>query len=385
MESKQQFLTDWGYERDVQPFIYEAWEKAGFETATSVQQQSSPIIQSGDDLIAEAPTGSGKTLAYLLPVLQKIDPEKKHVQALILASSHELVMQIHEQIQKWSTGSGYSSATLIGGANVKRQIEKLKKKPKIVVGTPGRVQELINQKKLKMHEVQTLIFDEADQLMVPEHKETIYSILKSAQSETQILLFSATLPQEVAEDAQSFMKQPKVVRVSRDEVETPHVDHIYFLAEEREKIDLLRKIVRGTEKKTLAFTNHIDKVLEMAEKLQYKKVAVDAIHRESKKDERANAIKNLRTGKSEALIATDIAARGLDIPDLPQVVNLDIPTDVTQYIHRSGRTGRLGSNTEGTVISIVTPREEKELKRYCKQLNVPLTKKIIRKGQIIDA
>lgn len=197
---------------DLKPFLQTAWDKSSFEKLTAIQLHTVRFIIEGKDIIAESPTGSGKTLAYLLPLLQQIDPTEKNTQIVILASSHELVMQIHQEVQEWSRDSEIGSATLIGGANVKRQIEKLKKKPQIVIGTPGRMNELINQKKLKMHQVKTLVLDEADQLLVPEHISTIEKIVKSTLSERQVLVFSATLPETVQSKAKEIMHSPEVIR-----------------------------------------------------------------------------------------------------------------------------------------------------------------------------
>jgi len=251
-----------------------------------------------------------------MPLLQKVDTDKKHVQVVILASSHELVMQIHQEVQNWAQGSGISSTTLIGGANMKRQIEKLKKKPNVVIGTPGRVSELINQKKLKMHEVQTLVLDEGDQLLVPEHRKTIHGIV-------------------------------------------------------------VRKIARHGEVKALAFLKEISHLQAMAEKLEYKGLSVGVLNSDSNKQDRANTLKDFRTGKLPLLLSTDVAARGLDITDLTHIIHVDLPEDMNQYIHRSGRTGRLGS-TSGTVISVVTPKEEKMLKKFSRDLcSVPLSQLLV--------
>ncbi|WP_258871512.1 DEAD/DEAH box helicase family protein, partial [Halobacillus trueperi] len=163
---------------ELSPSTKEAWQVSGYESLTKVQEQAIPFILQGTDVVAEAPTGSGKTLAYLLPLIEKVDPEQKHTQVLIMASSHELVMQIHQEVQTWTKGSGISSMTMIGGANIKRQMDKLKKKPHIVVGTPGRVYELLQKKKLKAHEIKAVIMDEADQLLVPEHIHTVEDVLK---------------------------------------------------------------------------------------------------------------------------------------------------------------------------------------------------------------
>ncbi len=365
-------------------FINEAWEKSGFTEQTAIQTKVSSSILNGKDVIAKSPTGSGKTLAYLLPLLQNMESDKKHVQAVILASSHELVMQIHQEVQKWTQGSGISSATLIGGANMKRQIEKLKKKPNVVIGTPGRVHELINQKKLKMHEVQSLVLDEGDQLLVPEHYQTIQSIVKSTLQDRQLLLFSATLSEHTEQEAKTFMQDPYVVKVSEEEINKPDVEHIYFVCEAREKIDLVRKIVKHENGKALAFLKEISHLQAMAQKLEYQGISVGVLNSNSHKQERQRTLKDFREGKLPLVLSTDVAARGLDIRDLTHIIHVDLPEDVNQYIHRSGRTGRLGSSS-GTIISIVTPQEERLLKKYSQQLDLSLSKKVFYKGEMKEA
>lgn len=367
----------------MKPFLKAAWEKAGFQEPTAIQLKASPLMLEGKDLMAEAPTGSGKTLAYLLPLFEKINEDNKNVQAVILASSHELVMQIHQEIQKWTEGSSIHSVSLIGGANVKRQLDKLKKRPQIVVGTPGRINELITKKKLKVHEVKTIVCDEGDQLLVPEHIPTVKSIVKSTLSDRQIVLFSATLPEKAEITAKEMMNQPEVIKVSESEIDKPEVSHIYFVCDAREKFEVLRKIERIEGLKALGFVRDIGNLSVLAEKLEYKGVSLGVLHSDAKRDERKNAIKGFRNDKYRLLLVTDVAARGLDIPDLTHVVNLDVPKDVTQYIHRSGRTGRLGSST-GTVISIVTPGEEKALQKYGRELNVEMVKKEFYKDKIQD-
>ncbi|WP_077622756.1 DEAD/DEAH box helicase [Sediminibacillus massiliensis] len=364
-------------------FLQDAWHNAGFEKATAVQSRAVPLISEGKDVIAEAPTGSGKTLAYLLPLMQHINPEHKHVQAVILASSHELVMQIHKELQAWAEGSGITGITLIGGANVKRQLEKLKKRPQIIIGTPGRVMELINKKKLKMHEVKTLVFDEADQLFNPEHQQTIQAVVKSTMSDRQIVLFSATLSEQVADSAQKLMNKPEIIRVTKDEVETPPVEHVYLVTEARQKLDTLRKLIRGSEMKALAFVRDIGNLSVSAEKLEYKGIEAGVIHGESKKQEREKTIKEFRSGNKPIVLATDVAARGLDIKDITHIINLDLPENTDQYIHRAGRIGRLGT-AGGTVISIITEQEEKQLQKIATNMNVKLCRKQLVKGKLIN-
>jgi superfamily II DNA/RNA helicase len=367
----------------LKPFIQTVWEKSAFKSPTSIQLQAIPLIKEGRDVIAESPTGTGKTLAYLLPVLDRIDPESQSIQAVILASSQELVMQILEQVQKWAEGSGIRSASFIGGANVSRQLEKIKKRPQLIVGTPGRMLELIKQKKLKMHEVKMVVLDEGDQLLVPEHIETIKQIIKSSLSDRQVALFSATLTERAIHMARDLTQEAELIQVKKDEtIQAGKVEHIYFVCEKREKPMLLEKIARLDSIRGLAFINDIAEIDYTAAKLQFKEIAVAVLHSDLKKDARKTALKNLRTGKIKILIASDVAARGLDIQDVTHVVHVDFAKDITQYIHRSGRTGRFGA--DGIVISLVNEREERELKRYCQELKIPLSKKIFYSGQIID-
>ncbi|MFJ7830721.1 DEAD/DEAH box helicase [Peribacillus sp. NPDC097284] len=367
---------------DRKPFIQEVWKKSGFAQLTPVQTKTIPVIAQGKDVMAESPTGTGKTLAYLLPLLEKIDPEKKSPQALILASSRELVMQINEEIRIWSEGSGISGAAFIGGANVKRQLDKLKKHPQVIAGTPGRVYELIAQKKLKMHEVKTIVLDEGDQLIIPEHMQTINNIIKTTLKDRQIMVFSATLPEETEKVARGFMNEPELIKVDKSEKMDSKVDHLYFVVERREKSKILEKITRLKDVKALAFLNDIAELSVLHEKLSYKGIEMGVLHGESNKVDREKALRKLRSGKSPMLIATDVAARGLDIKGLTAVVHIDMAENIDQYIHRSGRTGRAGA--DGTVISIVTEREERELKKMARELEIPLTKVTFYGGNIVE-
>ncbi|WP_139376822.1 DEAD/DEAH box helicase [Halobacillus salinus] len=365
-------------------FIEKAWGEAGYESFTSVQEKAMPFIYKGGDVVAEAPTGSGKTLAYLLPLLEKVDPDVKRTQVLIMASSHELVMQIHQEVLKWTQGSGIGSTPLIGGANIKRQIEKLKKKPAVLIGTPGRIHELMERKKIKAHEIQTVVMDEADQLLVPEHLPTVETILKAMKQDRQILLFSATLPEEVIEVAQTFMDAEAEVVQVESEVMKPKVDHVYIACEDRDKIELLRKLAHVDGFKGLGFMQDIAKLNVFAEKLIYGKLDLGLLHSDAKKEQRAKAIKEFRKGEYDLLLATDVAARGLDILDITYIVNLDIPKDETSYVHRAGRTARIGAQ-DGVVVSLVNPVEEKRLKKYARDLDFALTKKNLYKGKLVDA
>ncbi len=369
--------------KDMKPFIQEAWTKSGFQQPTTIQQQAIPLIIDGKDIIAQSPTGTGKTLAYLLPLLEKIDVEKKAVQAVIIASSQELIMQILEEIGKWATGSGIRAASFIGGANVKRQLEKLKKHPHIALGTPGRMLELIKQKKLKMHEVKTIILDECDQLLVPEHTSTVTNIVKSTLSDRQMVMFSATLPSHIEKIAAEMAKSPSMLKINKDEtIVAEEVSHFYFIAEQRDKMKMLEKISRLNGIKGLVFVRDIGNLTVLSEKLDFKNIKVSTLHSDLDKTERQKALKDFKEGRTNLLLATDVAARGLDIKGITHVVHYDFPKDMEQYVHRSGRTGRFGAS--GTVLSIINEREERELKKFGNQLNIPVQKMMIRGGDITE-
>lgn len=368
---------------NLSPFLQENWEKSGFQHATSIQESAIPFILNGKDLIAESPTGTGKTLAYLLPLLHKIEPDSQSLQAVVLASSQELVMQVYSEFQKWSEGSGIRGTSIIGGANVKRQLEKLKKRPHVIFATPGRLLELIKQKKVKMHEVKLVVLDEGDQLLIPEHLNTVQNIVKSTMADRQVVLFSATMKAETEKLAKELTKEPEILRIKKDELASSgKVEHIYFLAEPRDKIKLLEKIARLDNIKALAFINDIGEIEVFKEKLHFKELSIGILHSDMKKLERQAELKAFRDGKTKMLIATDVAARGLDIQGVTHVVHVDFPRDIAQYVHRAGRTGRMGA--DGTVISLVTEREERELKRYSKELKVTPEKRIFYKGQIAE-
>jgi len=368
----------------MKPFIEENWAKQGFQKPTTIQDKAIPEILDGKDIIAESPTGTGKTLAYLLPVLNKINAESKAMQAIILASSQELVMQILTEVQKWGENSGVRSASFIGGANVKRQLEKLKKNPHLAICTPGRALELIKQKKLKMHEVRTIVLDEADQLLVPEHIESVRQIIKATQKEErQVVMFSATLTDRTEALGKELLSDPAVIRVKKDTtIEAADVEHIYFQAEYRDKIKLMEKISRLENAKVLVFIKDIGNLDVLHEKLSFKDIQTSKLHSDLNKMDRQKYTRLFRSGKTTMLLATDVAARGLDIQNITHVVHYDFAKDKTQYIHRSGRTGRFGK--EGTVISLVTDREERELKQMLKELNLPLERKVFYQGEITN-
>ncbi len=362
----------------LKPFLQKHWENAGFSMPTAVQEQTYSLIMSGHDVIAESPTGTGKTLAYLLPLLDKIDPSNKNIQVVVLASSRELVMQIFDVASAWCKGGDVKVASFIGGVAMDRQLDKLKKKPQLVVGTPGRVDELIIRKKMKMHEVKAVVLDEGDYLLQAEHVPTISRILKSTLKDRQVLLFSATLPKETQEIAQTWMEAAALIHIGREDNQ---VSHVYLTCDKRDKITVLEKLVKGANVRALAFSNDIGNMTVLVDKLHFRQVGLRMIHGDSKKEEREAAIKGFRAGEYPLLMATDVAARGLDIAGLEYVINMDVPDAGSKYIHRAGRTGRQGAR--GMVITIVSPEQIRDLKRIAKGLELTIQSARLYKGEIV--
>lgn len=362
----------------LKPALQETWKKS-FKEPTPVQERAIPAILEGKDVIVRSPTGTGKTVAYLLPILNQLDETKEATQAVILAPSRELVMQIFEEIKKWSEGTGISSTSLVGGANIKRQMEKLKKRPQLIVGTPGRIWELIQMKKVKMHEVKTIVLDEGDELLEKEHFDAVRSIVKSALNDRQLLLFSATALQDPDQVKTMLGREPEWVTVEEEQAVPSKIEHVYLLCEPREKIKLLGKIAKMDGMKGLVFIRSVGHLHVIADKLSYEGVDLAILHSDLRKDERKRALTRLESGDISILLATDIAARGLDIEGISHVIHFDLAEDAEQYIHRSGRTGRMGKS--GTVVSLVHPRDERELQKYGRKLGVPILRKRLYKGE----
>jgi len=365
--------------KELKPSIRKNWEAFGFPEFTTIQAKAIPHILKNTDVVCESPTGTGKTLAYLLPCLHKINEENKGLQAIILAPSRELVMQITDQVRTWSKGTEIKCTPLIGGGNIKKQIEKLKDRPQIIVGTTGRIIELMKMKKLKTHEVKTIIVDEADQLVSDEHFQHIRDIIKSTLKDRQVLFFSATISTRTEEIAKTIMKDPEIIRVNREK-QSSNVDHIYFSCEQRDKVDFLRKLISTKLGKSIVFIKSLEKIAEVEAKLKYHGYPVAVLAGESTKQERVKTMKDIRTGKITTLLTTDVAARGLDIENITHVIHFDFPKTDAQYLHRSGRTGRMGK--KGTVISLVNAIEESFLKKMSKQLGLTFTKMRLYEGKI---
>lgn len=365
--------------------LIDALKKENIFEPTDIQAKTIPLALENRDVVGESQTGSGKTLAFLLPIFQKIDSSKREMQSVILAPTHELVMQIDKQIKLLSENSniGITSTPIMGEVNIKRQIEKLKEKPHIIIGSPGRILELIKMRKITAHTVKTIVIDEGDRLLDQNNIKIVKDIVKSTMKDRQLMIFSASINGKTLDIAKDIMKDMQVVRIEEKELINPKISHMFFKAEQRDKLEVLRKLIASIKpERAMIFLNKTEDVEIATMKLQYHHINACGIYGGVSKEDRKKALNDFRNGKIQLLISSDISARGLDIKDISHVINLDLPEDSKQYLHRVGRTGRAGK--EGVAISIVSPKELSLIKKYENDFNIKINEKLIYKGGIID-
>lgn len=364
-----------------------ALKKENITVPTDIQQKVIPEALKNKDVIAQSGTGTGKTLAYLLPIYEKVKADNKEMQAIVLCPTHELAVQIMRQIERLSQNSDIKlkGTTIIGNVNIDRQIDKLKERPHIIVGTPGRILELIKKRKISAHTVKTIVIDEADRLMDENNQENVKAIIKTTLKERQIIACSATIPKSVETELTAQMKEAEIIR-TEEKISVPdNISHMYFLAEKREKIEALRKLVRILNpQKAIVFVNNSDSDIELfTAKLKYHGLKAEGIHGSGKKLERKKAMEDFRTGKIQILVASDIAARGLHIEGVTHIFNINIPEDIKAYVHRAGRSGRNGNS--GMTVSIATEKEVQFIRKYEKELGIKIEPKSMFKGDIVEA
>ncbi|MBN2851729.1 MAG: DEAD/DEAH box helicase [Clostridia bacterium] len=369
----------------INPALKEALLKQNIVALTEIQKKAIPEALKNKDIVVQSETGTGKTLAYLVPLFQKTEIQKHETQAIILTPTHELAIQVLRQIELLSLNAGMmiSSTPIIGNVNIDRQIDKLKAKPHIIVGSAGRILELIKKKKIAAHTVKTIVIDEADTLIDKNNLETVREVIKCTQKDRQLMMFSATITNEAKERAIELMKQPEFISDTKKATVPDSIEHMYFMAESREKIEVLRKIIRIMKpSKALLFVSEREQLDILTERLLYHGIKVKSLHGDKQKNDRKTAMNEFRSGKIQVLAVTDIAARGLDIEGVTHIINMDIPEKVKIYLHRAGRTGRMGK--KGIAVSIVSKQEEPIIFDYEKSLNITISPKNTFKDAIID-
>lgn len=335
-------------------------EKMGFEEASPIQAQTIPLALEGKDLIGQAQTGTGKTAAFGIPLMEKIDIKDENVQGIVIAPTRELAIQVSEELFKLGYGKRARVLAVYGGQDIERQIRALKKKPHIIVGTPGRLLDHIKRKNIRLGNVHTVVLDEADEMLNMGFIEDIESILSTVPDERQTLLFSATMPDPIRKIAETFMKDPTLVKVKAKEMTVSSIEQYYIDLRENEKFDTLARLLDiQTPELAIVFGRTKRRVDELASALNIRGYMAEGIHGDLSQAKRLSVLKKFKEGSIDVLVATDVAARGLDISGVTHVYNFDIPQDPESYVHRIGRTGRAGKH--GVAITFVTPRERGQL------------------------
>ena len=357
--------------------VMAAIEAMGFEEPSPIQEKTIPVIMEGHDVIGQAQTGTGKTAAFGIPITEKV-LETRHVQALIMTPTRELALQVSEEIAKIGQYKRIKTLPVYGGQSIDRQIRALHFGVQVVIGTPGRLLDHIRRQTIKLDSVKTLVLDEADEMLDMGFIDDIETILQHIPREgRQTLLFSATMPSQIRSLADRYMNNPVFVTVSKEQLTVPQIDQFYY--ETREKLDGLCRILdAGDMDSTIIFCRTKKGADELTASLVARGYMAEALHGDLSQVQRDRVMKKFRDSKLEILVATDVAARGLDIDHVTHVVNYDIPQDPESYVHRIGRTGRAGR--KGTAITFIHPREFRQLK----QVEREIRQRILR-GQLPSA
>lgn len=333
-----------------------AVEKAGFETPSPIQEMTIPLALDGKDVIGQAQTGTGKTAAFGLPTLNKIDVANPAIQALVIAPTRELAVQSQEELFRFGREKGVKVRSVYGGSSIEKQIKALKSGAHIVVGTPGRLLDLIKRKALKLDKIETLILDEADEMLNMGFLEDIEAIISRVPESRQTLLFSATMPEPIKRIGVQFMKQPEHVKIASKELTTELIDQYYIRVKENEKFDTMTRLMDVDQPElSIVFGRTKRRVDELTRGLKLRGYRAEGIHGDLDQGKRLRVLRDFKSDNLDILVATDVAARGLDISGVTHVYNYDIPQDPESYVHRIGRTGRAGKS--GQSITFVSPNE----------------------------
>lgn len=373
-------------ELNINQSIVMALKKQNITTPTGIQETSIPFALENKDIIAEAHTGTGKTLAFLIPIFEKINLEKREMQAIILAPTHELVVQIESQIKLLATNShmDIKSLSIMGESNIEKQIKKLKEiKPHIIVGSPGRILDLIKKRKITAHTIKTIVLDEADNLLSKNKPTIIKDIIKSTMKDRQLMFFSASINKETLNLAKTLVKDVEIIKIENKSEINPKIEHICILGSLRDRFENLRKLLAAEQpKRAIVFVNNNTELRQINEKLQYHKVKSTAIYGNASKEERQRALDSFRRGKCNVLVSSDLSARGLDIPEVSHIISLDFPVNPDEYLHRAGRTAR-GDNS-GVSVCLITNKDIEILQSYEKAFGIEFTVKKLYGGKLMD-
>ena len=349
--------------------IMRAIAEMGFEQPSPIQAQSIPIAVEGKDMIGQARTGTGKTASFGIPMLQRINPKDKNLQAIVLCPTRELAIQSANEIRKLAKFlHGIKVLPIYGGQEISKQIRSLKGGVQVVIGTPGRVMDHLRRHTLKPQTVDIVVLDEADEMLNMGFREDIETILEQLPEERQTMLFSATMPKPILEIAKRYLHEPEIVKVIQKELTVPKIEQYYYEVNPRKKNEVLSRLLDMYDPSlSLVFCNTKRKVDELVADLKGRGYFAEGLHGDMKQSQRDRVMNGFRNGRTDILVATDVAARGIDVDDVEAVFNYDVPQDDEYYVHRIGRTGRAGR--EGRAFTLVVGKEIyklKDIQRYCK-------------------
>ncbi|MGI5901124.1 MAG: DEAD/DEAH box helicase [Desulfitobacteriia bacterium] len=336
--------------------LTQAIAEMGFEETTPIQKLTIPLALKSRDVIGQAQTGTGKTAAFGIPMIELLSETRDHIKGLVITPTRELAIQVAEELNRIGNFKGIRSLPIYGGQDINRQIRALKNKPHIIVGTPGRLMDHMRRKTIRLQEVRFAVLDEADEMLSMGFIEDIENILKDVPSERQTLLFSATMPKPILDLSKRFMRNPELVRIKTKEMVVPLIEQNYIEVQEKHKFDVLCRLLDiHAPDLAIVFGRTKRRVDELYEALNKRGYSAEGIHGDLTQARRDAVMKHFKDGLTEILVATDVAARGLDISGVTHVYNFDIPQDPESYVHRIGRTGRAGKT--GQAFTLVTPRE----------------------------
>ncbi|WP_374043110.1 DEAD/DEAH box helicase [uncultured Clostridium sp.] len=366
--------------------IIEGLKKQGITEPTTIQAAAIAPSMENKDVIGEAFTGSGKTLAYLLPIFHKINTSKREMQAIILAPTHELALQIEAQIKLLAENSAspITSYSVIGDVNINNQIKKIKDiKPHIIVGSTGRILDLIRKKKITAHTIKTIVIDEGDNLLDPKRSQITKDIIKTTMRDRQLMVFSASIKPETLLTCKRLMKEPVIIKSEEKAEMNPNIKHMLFVCDRRDKFETLRKILAAEKpEKAIVFVNSNEDIEMTTAKLNFHNKDCFAMSGHISKEDRKLAIESFRRGKIKILVSSDVTARGLDVEGVTHVFHLDLPLKLNEYLHRAGRTAR--GNNSGISAAIATVKQINIIKKYEKEFRIKFEDKKIFGGKILN-
>ncbi|SDK72806.1 DEAD/DEAH box helicase [Natronincola ferrireducens] len=368
-------------EFNLKQFIVENLETEGINNPTEIQANSIPHILEDKDVVGKAKTGTGKTLAYLIPMIEKIIPEKKELQMLVLAPSRELSLQIHREAEGVVKNTNITAMPLVEGMDINRQLDKLKNKPQLIIATPGRLVHIIGLKKIKMHGVKMIALDEVDQMLEQGLQEKVHAVINTTLKDRQLVSFSATLSKEALSILQSLMKKPQYISLDNAKPVPSKIKHLYIVSKASKKTETLAELMEVLKSpKSLVFINKNENVDRFVKELKSFGLSVEGIQTRTKNQDRQHILATFNKGELKTLVTTDLFTRGMDFRNVSHIFNMDLPLNSTDYLHRAGRTGRI--DKEGVVYNIVRDREKFIMYKMMKGLNIEVKPVSILNGKI---